>query len=88
MTGTRLTDRPVAQQAGILCNDPQFQTFAARRNGYPAGAFSASAAAEYLRSCCGIDSRRELDTTAAARDRFDRLRTEFDAWAGRIARQR
>jgi len=76
-----------AQWAGILCNDPRFQRFAATRCGLPDAAFNASAAAEYLRDCCQIDSRRQLNDDADARDHFDRLRTEFDAWTGRIARQ-
>ncbi|NIZ09286.1 hypothetical protein HCZ97_07565 [Pseudooceanicola sp. HF7] len=72
----------------MLCNDPQFQRFAAMRSGFPETTFHASAAAEYLRSCCGIVSRRELDTSDDARRRFDCLCTEFDAWAGRMARPR
>lgn len=26
---------PLPQQAGILCNDPQFRAYAATRNGFP-----------------------------------------------------
>ncbi|EPX82070.1 hypothetical protein [Salipiger mucosus] len=81
------TELPHAQQAGILCNDAQFQRFAAERSGFPDGQFSATAAAEYLRSWCRIDSRRQLDTEAEARRRFAVLRTEFDAWTGRIPAQ-
>lgn len=84
---TPFAQLPPAQQAGILCNDPQFQRFAATRCGLPGTAFSASGAAEYLRQCCGISSRRMLDHCIEARNRFDRLHTEFDAWTGRIARQ-
>ncbi len=81
-------DMPAAQHAGILCNDPRFQTFAAMRSGFPGGCFQASAAAEYLRQCCGVTSRRDLNTNPAARARFDRLRTDFDAWTGRLAHPR
>ncbi|KEP69614.1 hypothetical protein DL1_03170 [Thioclava dalianensis] len=80
--------RPAAQRAGILCNDPQFQRFAAIRCGFPGHSFQASAAAEYLRTCCKVTSRRELDWNRDAQDRFERLCTEFDAWAGRIFNQR
>ena len=73
-----------AQQAGILCNDPQFQRFAATRSGLPNQQFSASAAAQYLRDCCQIKSRRQLASEPTARTNFQTLRTEFDAWAGRI----
>lgn len=79
---------PPPQQAGILCNDPRFQTFAARRIGYPGGQVTASAAAEYLRQCCRIATRAELATNPDAQTRFQTLRTEFDAWTGRIANPR
>ena len=84
----RLADMPQAAQAGILCNDPQFQRFAALRCGMPNQQFTASAAAQYLRDCCQIDSRRMLNTSAPAQSKFAALRTDFDAWTGRIASQR
>ncbi|CUH68646.1 hypothetical protein TG4357_03716 [Thalassovita gelatinovora] len=84
----RFDDMQPAQQAGILCNDPRFQRFAATRCGAPGEQFNASAAAEYLRQCCGIDSRRQLGTDQAAQQKFQTLRTEFDAWTGKIASQR
>jgi hypothetical protein len=79
---------PPAQQAGILCNDPRFQRFAALRCGAPDLAFGPSAAAQYLRDACQIESRKELQTEALAAARFQTLRTEFDAWAGKIPNQR
>lgn len=77
-----------AQQAGILCNDPRFQQFAASRCGMRGQQFSASAAAQYLRDCCQIDSRKQLTTSNAAQQKFQTLRTEFDAWTGKIPPQR
>jgi hypothetical protein len=82
---TRFNEMPAAQQAGILCNSPEFQKFAATRSGLPGTQFCASAAAQYLREACSIDSRRELNTNAVAHSNFAALRTSFDAWAGRIA---
>lgn len=82
----RFDDMRPAQQAGILCNDPRFQKFAARRLGLPTDALTATASAEYLRTVCRIKSRSDLDTTAPANARFQILRTEFDAWIGRISR--
>lgn len=79
---------PKSQQAGILCNDIQFQKFAATRSGFPGGSFNSSGAAEYLRTCCKVTSRRELNTNPTAQKRFDALRTEFDAWSGRISKPR
>ena len=87
-TRQRFDDLPPAQQAGILCNDPRFQRFAAIRCGMPNQLFTASAAAHYLRDCCQIESRRALATSQAALTRFQTLRTEFDAWAGKIATPR
>lgn len=78
-------DLPAPQQAGILCNDTQFRRFAAMRSGFPDIEFTTAAAAEYLRQCCQIDSRRELASSAEARKRFNILRTEFDGWARRMA---
>lgn len=78
------SDLPPAQRAGILCNDPQFQRFAAIRSGFPGSQFSASGAAEYLRNCCRIASRRDLNDIPEAAARFEALRTDFDAWRGRI----
>lgn len=78
----------LARTAGILCNDAQFQLFVATRLGLPDGPVTASAAAEYLRGQCRITSRRALDTDAQAATRFAALRTDYDAWRGRIANQR
>lgn len=87
-TRRRLSDLPRGQQAGIMCNDPSFQKFAAVRSGMPDREFNASAAAEYLRMSCGVNSRAHLDTNLEAAKRFATLKTEFDAWAGKIAAQR
>ncbi len=75
---------PPGQQAGIICNDARFQQFAAHRSGFPDGRFTVTASAEFLRQQCGIDSRSQLATDTAAHARFQRLRTEFDAWAGKL----
>ncbi|WP_417257381.1 hypothetical protein [Celeribacter sp.] len=79
---------PVPQQAGIICNDPRFQRFAAIRSGLPDQSLTTSAAAEYLRTVCQIKSRRELATDAVAQTRFQAMRTDFDAWTGKIPNQR
>lgn len=79
---------PPAQQAGILCNDPIFQRFAALRCGVPDLAFGPSAAAQFLRDACQIDSRAALQSDPTAATRFTHLRSAFDAWAGRLPEQR
>lgn len=83
-----MTARPPSQRAGILSNDVTFQRFAATRSGFPEGQFCAGAAAEYIRQVCKVESRRELDRNPEAARQFARLRTTFDAWAGRLAAQR
>lgn len=87
-TRQRFEDMDPTQQAGILCNDPRFQTFAARRCGLDDQQFSPTAAAQYLRDCCHIESRRQLSRNTAAQKQFQILRTEFDAWTGKIATPR
>ena len=87
-TRQRFDDMDPAQQAGILCNDPRFQRFAASRCGMQGEQFSASAAAQYLRECCQIQSRSQLTTSQSAQLKLQILRTEFDAWIGKIATPR
>ncbi|MBL1436535.1 MAG: hypothetical protein COB08_010095 [Rhodobacteraceae bacterium] len=77
-------DLPLPQQAGILCNDPRFQKYAAIRCGMNGQEFNVSAAAQYLRDVCQIESRRELASSPKAAETFQRLRTEFDACRGKI----
>ncbi|HDZ82782.1 MAG TPA: hypothetical protein ENH56_16325 [Roseobacter sp.] len=84
----KLGDMPPAQQAGILCNDPRFQRFAAMRCGLPGKQFTTSATAQYLRDCCQIPSRKMLNTSANAQTKLAALRTDFDAWTGKIATPR
>lgn len=68
-----------AKQAGIICNDTRFQDFATTRCGLPGRRFGPSSAAQYLRDCCQIESRRDLNTSVDAVRKFRSLRTEFDA---------
>ncbi|MDF3413257.1 hypothetical protein HKX54_02225 [Sulfitobacter sp. M57] len=84
----KFDDLNPAEQAGIICNDARFQKFAATRSGLPGEQFNATAAAEYLRTVCQITSRRQLNHRGHAYCRFMALRTEFDAWTGKIATPR
>lgn len=77
-----------AQQAGILCADDMFRRFAAERSNLPNQKFTPSAAAEYLRQHCQVNSRRDLNTSPTAQSRLATLRTDFDAWRGKIPTQR
>ena len=85
---TPFDDLPLPQQAGILCNEPQFQRFAGIRCMGSESGLTATASAEYLRTVCRVASRRDLASDSTAAQRFAALRTEFDAWRGRIAAPR
>jgi len=78
------SDLPPATQAGILCNDARFQAFAAQQCGLDIGRITPTAAAEYLRQTCGISSRRDRTSNRTANQKFQTVRTELDAWNGRI----
>lgn len=80
---TPFADLPLPQQAGILCNDPRFQRFAAARCGLPDQQFNPSACAHFLRDCCQIQSRSDLATDARAAGRFRALLTSFNDWTGK-----
>lgn len=84
----RFGDLPAPAQAGILCDDAAFQAFVADRSGMQGEMFSASACAEYIRRQCGVTSRADLARAPAAARRFADLRTEFDAWSGRLPQPR
>jgi hypothetical protein len=88
MSKTSFAALPAAQQAGILCNDPGFQRYAATRSGFPGQKFSNTAAAEYIRTVCRVTSRKELTPGSTAHDRFQRLRTDYDEFTGKIAKRR
>lgn len=85
-----MADLPRSQQAGILCNDTRFRRFVASRlcvvspNWPQQSTVSPTAAAEWLRRQCDIPSRRKLDSDTEAASRFDALKTDFDAYTGKI----
>lgn len=82
---TPFNDLPLPQQAGILCNEEQFCLFAGARTVGEGVELCPGAAAEFVRAWCGISSRAELTGNPEAARKFNILRTEFDAWRGRIA---
>ena len=65
-------DLPVPQQAALHCNDPNFQKFVQADN--------AEQAANFIRGKCGVKSRAELATNAAARAKWIELDDEFFRW--------
>lgn len=84
----RFNDLQASQQAGMLANDEQFRSFAGARIIQDGLQLEPSAAAEFIRRFCGVTSRRDLNTNPTAVREFQILRTEFDAWAGRISTPR
>jgi len=84
----RFDDLDPAQQAGILCNDPRFQQFVGTRTIKSGVTVTSSGCAEYIRTICKVTSRRQLTHNPDAKTRFQSLRTEFDAWTGKITTPR
>lgn len=75
----------VVRQAGILCNDRQFQLWLARKRHPVIDSFELGpeGAAKNLRIMCRVDSRREFAQPGPARDRFLKLADEFYRHIGR-----
>ena len=71
-------------QAAMLAQDVEFQRYAATRNGFPGHQFSPTAATEYLRTVCGVFSRKSLATDTDAFQRFEKMNTDFELWSGRL----
>lgn len=85
---TPFHELPPAQQAGIPCTQEDFQRFCAKRRMVDLEWATESFAAEFVRLECGVNSRSDLNTSDRAAERFQKLRTEFDAWRGKIGAQR
>jgi hypothetical protein len=64
-----------AQQAGIRCEDPTFQQFAAHR----AGRTSVDVA-DWVRGQCGVDSRSELNRNQDAADAWRMVEADYQSW--------
>lgn len=82
----------LAQQAGILCNDPSFQLYLDRRSrakfgitpeALPDGTHNADDARDWLVAACKIQSRRELDANVEASRTFRQIRNRWQRWRAR-----
>lgn len=76
----------LAQLAGILCGDEQFQGFISRNYAHIDADASTitdekTLCAAKLRAITGVDSRKEFDTDHRAGHRFIMLKEAFDAWS-------
>ena len=68
----------VSQQAGYLCNQPEFWGFVKHTSGEPCN--DASEAATWLREMCGVESRSFLDSNPDAAETFKRIDQEYQDW--------
>lgn len=68
----------LAQQAGILCNEPAFWRFLAEETGLTV--ISAEMAAAEVRRICGVESRATLDRDDEAGRRFRNLKADYQNW--------
>lgn len=66
----------LAQQAGILCSDARFAKFLDETHPH----IEAATTAEAVRGICGVESRAEFDSDAAAGQRWKQLKGQYDAW--------
>lgn len=66
------------QLAGYLCTLPDFHKWIVETTGEPCP--DKEAAAAFVRSLCGILSRRDLGTNEAAAEIFRTLAHDFDVW--------
>lgn len=73
----------ILQLAGILPRDPQFREYV-RQHNVPPRIVNVEEAAHFIRTVCEIESRRELESDAAAQRRFHNfIRKPFLAWKER-----
>lgn len=59
----------LSKLAGMLCGNPQFQSYL--------GVTNSESAAAVVRRQCGVSSRRELDRNLEAARRFHEIRRAF-----------
>ena len=69
----------LAQRCGVLCGDIVFLRFLDEKYGPPAPKDDFQAAA-MVREICGVESRADFDTDAAAASQWQRLESEYVAW--------
>ncbi len=71
-------DLSPAEQAGIRCNEPTFRAFLDEECGFVVA--EVDHAAVVVRQLCRVESRRELNTSQDARQRWRSLDDQFQAW--------
>lgn len=83
----RFNDLPLPTQAALLCQDERFWEFIkSKTQVFVQGEYDNQVfAADWIRNWCSIHSRAELHTDPEAAERFERIKTDFDAFRGRQA---
>jgi hypothetical protein len=70
---------PLAQSAILLCKDEKFQQFVVDKWKLD-GRGNEHIAAEYVKTFCKVDSRKDLDTADGGRTRFGALMADYRQW--------
>lgn len=71
-----------AAEAAMLCASPAFKKFLMERHGLESSATD-ERTAQKLRGLLGVTSRREINHDETVRERWVRLRADFNIWKGR-----
>lgn len=74
---------PLAQSAVMICKEGRFQDYVAYVEGIAPGYVDELGAANYVRTKCGVSSRKELDTADGAREHFGALMADYREWLKR-----
>jgi len=85
---TRFDDLPPAQQAGMLCNDPEFQQFVGTRTIKSGVTLDRLGCEIFICDICKVVDRFQLDRSEQATTTFRNLRSEFDRWCNRSSFQK
>ncbi len=72
----KFEDMPRSQQAGMLCQDGDFQIWLNVEDG------DYEEAARIVREKCGVNSRRELDISQFAAEKWDKLVEDYRSQKG------
>lgn len=70
----------IAQQAGIMCNEKGFQRYISESLNKRPDEVDTDAAATYVRTLCGVNSRAHIEGNETAERKFRALRISYDNW--------
>jgi hypothetical protein len=70
----------IAQQAGIMCGEKGFQRYISEALNKRPDEVDTDAAATYVRTLCGVNSRAHIEGNETAERKFRALRISYDNW--------